>query len=149
MPHIAEAQEEDFAEIEEILAENGMLVRAIDGQEAMKRIRKVMGQYFLVAREGGRVVGFIRATYDGSRAIVHQMAVRARRQRHGVGRALVHEMCKRLQQNGAPTVSVTATEQSQRYYEQFSFERLPITLMLANDIQKVIDTTKPSARPRD
>lgn len=138
MIDVVEAQEEDFAQIEGILAENGMLVPLIDGREAMKRIRERMGRYFLVAKEDGLAVGFIRAAYDGSRAIIHQMAVSASCQRKGVGRKLLYAVCTRLQQDGAPTVSVTATEQSRPYYQELSFKRLPITLLLAEDIRKVI-----------
>lgn len=142
MRNIREAREEDFVQIEEMLLEHKMLVPAIDGREAMKRIQQNMGRYFLVAKENNTVVGFIRAVYDGSRALIHQMAVRKSYQRKGIGRELLFEVCKRLNDDGAPTVSVTATEQSQPYYEKFSFRRLPITLMLGEDIHQVIDTAR-------
>lgn len=136
---IREASEEDFEEIEKILDENSMLVPEIDGKHAMKKIKKNMGKYFLVAEDGGEVLGFIRAVYDGSRALIHQMAVRKPYQKRGIGKNLILELCKKLKEDGAPTVSVTVTENSSSYYENLSFKKLPITLMLAEDIDKVIN----------
>lgn len=133
--------EKDFAQIEAILSENNMLIPQIDGQEAMKRIKEKMGRYFLVAKENDLVLGFIRATYDGSRAMIQQMAVKLAHQRKGIGKKLILETCKRLKEGGAPTVSVTSTEKSGSYYEKLSFKKLPITLMLAEDIDRVIDIT--------
>ncbi len=135
---IKEACEIDFAQIEALLAENNMLIPEIDGPKAMKRIKEKMGRYFLVAEEDNIVLGFIRATYDGSRAMIQQMAVKKAYQRKGIGKKLIFEVCKRLKEDGAPTVSVTSTEKSGTYYEKLSFKKLPITLMLADDINKVM-----------
>ncbi|MBU4246111.1 MAG: GNAT family N-acetyltransferase [Nanoarchaeota archaeon] len=138
---INEAEECDFAQIEAILAENHMLVPAIDGKKAMEMIKKRMGRYFLAAKENNLVLGFIRATYDGSRALIQQMAVKKTHQRKGIGKKLIFEVCKRLRKDGAPTVSVTSTEKSCPYYEKLSFKKLPITLMLAEEIDRVISIT--------
>ncbi len=95
----------------------------------------------MVAKDADAVIGFIRAVYDGSRALIHQMAVRKSNQRKGIGKKLILEICKRLKEDGAPTVSVTVTEKSASYYQSLSFKKLPITLMLADDINKVIGLT--------
>ncbi|HLD41669.1 MAG TPA: GNAT family N-acetyltransferase [archaeon] len=141
MISIQTAKEEDFVQIEEILKENEMFVADIDGKEMMKRIQKISGKYFLVAKEDHVVIGFIRVVYDGSRALIHQMAVRKTNQRKGVGKKLILEVCKMLKDDGAPTVSVTVTDKSTSYYQSLSFKKLPITLMLAEDINEVITLT--------
>ena len=133
----------DFEEIENILKENNMIVPDIDGKDAMSRIcMSENGRYFLAAKRGEEVVGFVRAVYDGSRALIHQMAVRKTMQNQGIGKKLIHELCTRLKSYGAPTVSVTVTKESALYYEKLSFEKLPITLMLANNIDEVLNRTK-------
>ncbi len=131
-------EEEDFAQIAAILDENNMLVPKIDGPKAMTRVMEKMGRYFLAAKENNLVLGFIRATYDGSRAMIQQMAVKNAYQRKGIGKKLIFEVCRRLKEDGAPTISVTSTEKSCPYYEKLSFKKLTITLMLADDINKVI-----------
>ena len=141
---IREAKPHDFALLEAILAQHGMLTSpGVDGKAAMRRIRAQMGRYFLVAERGGEIVGMIRGCYDGSRALVHQMAVAQGAQRQGVGKRLLHELAVRFQTDGAPSLSVTATADSKQYYAGLGFSDVPITLMVAFDIDSVVKKTAP------
>jgi len=141
---VREAKQLDFARLEEILLQNGMLTSPeIDGKEAMHKIRELAGRYFLVAELDNLVVGMVRACYDGSRALVHQMAVDKRYQKQGIGKMLIYNLASRLRSDGAKSISVTATEKSKSYYAHLSFSDLPITLMVCFDINDVIKKTKP------
>lgn len=140
---IREAEPGDFERLKEILLQNNMLQSPeVDGKEAMARIHKIMGRYFLVAEVENDIVGLIRGCYDGSRALIHQMAVDKNYQRKGIGKALMHEITSRFKSDGAPSVAVTASVEAKSYYEQLDFSELPITLMVAFDINKVIDATE-------
>ncbi len=140
---IREAKPEDFEKLEEILFQNDMLhCPEIDGKDAMKRIKEISGRYFLIAKIDNYVVGLIRGCYDGSRALIHQMAVDKEYQRQGIGKKLMKELVLRFKEDGASSVSVTSTEKSKSYYESLNFSDLPITLMVASDINKVLEKTK-------
>ena len=47
----------------------------VDGPEAMARVRSCDAAVFLACEVDGKVVGAVRGTYDGSRAIIHQLSV--------------------------------------------------------------------------
>jgi len=141
---VREAMPADFERLEKILSQNEMLnYPEIDGKEAMQRVYERMDRYFLVAEIDGRVVGVIRGCYDGSRALIHQMAVDKKYQEQGVGKRMMYEIASRFKSDGAPSISVTATENSKSYYDSLNFSDLPITLMVALDINYVIEKTKP------
>jgi ribosomal protein S18 acetylase RimI-like enzyme len=141
---IRKVNPEDFNRLEEILLENNMLAaQEIDGKEAMGEIYKRMGEYFLVAEIDESVVGMIRGCYDGSRALIHQMAVDKKYQRKGIGKQMVYGLASKFEVDGAKSISVTSTENSKEYYRGLSFSDLPITLMICFDIRHVLEKTKP------
>jgi ribosomal protein S18 acetylase RimI-like enzyme len=78
----------------------------IDGPEAMLRVRDCQAAEFLVAEEQDRIVGLIRGTYDGSRAVIYLASVHPDFQRKGIGRALVHEIAQNFKNRGAASISV-------------------------------------------
>lgn len=77
-----------------------------DGSEAMRRVHECEAAEFLVAEEEGQVVGMIRGTYDGSRAVIYLASVHPDYQRQGIGRALVKEIARRFRERGAGSISV-------------------------------------------
>ena len=95
----------------------------VDGPEAMKRVKSCNAAIFLVCEVDGKVVGVVRGTYDGSRAILHQLSVHPAYQRRGIGTALVKEIVKRFQERGAPTVSATITEESLGFWQKVGFRK--------------------------
>jgi ribosomal protein S18 acetylase RimI-like enzyme len=78
----------------------------IDGPEAMLRVHNCTAAEFLVAEEEARVVGMVRGTYDGSRAVIYLASVHPDYQRRGIGRALVTEIARRFKDRGAGSISV-------------------------------------------
>ena len=78
----------------------------IDGPEAMLRVHNCTAAEFLVASQGPDIVGMIRGTYDGSRAVIYLASVHPDYQRQGIGRALVLEIGRRFQERGAGSISV-------------------------------------------
>ena len=142
---IREASPNDFIRLEDILIQNNMLTcPEIDGKEAMSRISERMGRYFLVAEIDHKIVGMIRGCYDGSRALIHQMVVDKDYQRQGIGRKMIEEIALRFKSDGAPSISVTATEGSKEYYKKLRFKdkvglnNSDITLMVCFDINQIL-----------
>jgi len=114
----------DIKEIVEILKSNNQYgFPEVDGPEAMKRVKACSAAVFLVCEMEGKIVGVIRGTYDGSRAIIHQISVHPAHQRKDVGTALVNEIVKRLKQMGAPTISATVTDQSLPFWQRVGFKK--------------------------
>lgn len=121
---IRDFQVEDIEAIVEILKLNGQYgFPEVDGPEAMRRVKQCPAAVFLVCEIEGKVVGVVRGTYDGSRAMIHQLSVHPAYQRQGIGRALVEEIVRRFQEMGAPTVSATVTEESFPFWQKLGFKR--------------------------
>lgn len=78
----------------------------IDGPEAMLRVHQCVAAEFLVAEQGGKVVGMIRGTFDGSRAVIYLASVDPGYQRRGIGRELVLEITRRFKDRGAARIDV-------------------------------------------
>jgi predicted N-acetyltransferase YhbS len=78
----------------------------IDGPKAMDRVHSCQAAEFLVAEQEGQVLGMIRGTYDGSRAIIYLASVHPHHQRQGIGRALVTEIARRFKERGAESIAV-------------------------------------------
>jgi ribosomal-protein-alanine N-acetyltransferase len=114
----------DVDAVVEILRLNGQFgFPEVDGPEAMKRIKLCPAAVFLVYVSDGRVVGVVRGTYDGSRAIIHQLSVHPKYQRRRIGTALVKEITRRFEKMGAPTVSATVTKQSIPFWQKLGFKK--------------------------
>jgi predicted N-acetyltransferase YhbS len=104
---IRDFQPEDTDALEAILKANQQYGHPeIDGPEAMLRVHQCTAAEFLVAEVEGQVVGMVRGTFDGSRAIIYLASVHRDRQRQGIGRALVLEIAHRFSARGARSLAV-------------------------------------------
>lgn len=120
----------DIPDVIDVLEANNQLgFPEVDGAEAMRRIKACSAAIFLVYEVGGEVVGCIRGTYDGSRAMIHQLSVHPSHQNRGIGTALVGEIVKRFRERGAPTVSATVTQRSLGFWEKVGFRRIEVFLV--------------------
>ena len=79
--------------------------------------------HFLVAEEGGRIVGVgqVKQHGDGSRELA-SLAVIPARQGGGIGSALLREL---LARHGHELLHLTCRREMQGYYERFGFQRVP------------------------
>jgi len=96
---------------------------AVDGPEAMKRVKACPAAIFLVCEMNEKVVGAIRGNYDGSRAIIHELSVHPLYQKQGIGTALVKQIVREFEEKGAPTVSATAMEESLGFWQKVGFRK--------------------------
>jgi ribosomal protein S18 acetylase RimI-like enzyme len=63
-------------------------------------------ELFFVAAVDGAVVGTVMAGYDGHRGWIYRVAVDPRRQRHGLGTALLRHAEKELAALGCPKINL-------------------------------------------
>jgi ribosomal protein S18 acetylase RimI-like enzyme len=112
---------------------------AIDGPEAMQRVHECQAAEFLVAEIEGQVVGMIRGTYDGSRAVIYLASVHPGHQRQGIGRSLVQEMALRFRERGAGSISVIVPGDA-GFWKKLGF-RQTTRVMQAFPIDEVLEST--------
>ncbi len=104
---IRDFQPEDTQALVDILKANQQYGHPdIDGPEAMMRVHQCIAAEFLVAEQEGKVVGMIRGTFDGSRAVIYLASVDPGHQRQGIGRGLVLEISRRFRDRGAARIDV-------------------------------------------
>ena len=131
---------DDANNVVEILKLNNQYSPLVEGLEAMRRVSECKAAVYLVAIKYGKVAGVIRGVYDGSRALIHQISVHPKHQKHGIGSALVREIARRFKAMGAPTVSATASTKSEGFFEKAGFKTLPqVVFMLAYSIDELIE----------
>ena len=123
--------ESDIPELVDILKLNDQYeYPEIEGPESMRRVSDCDAAVFLVAVREGRPCGFIKAVYDGSRAMVHLLSVHPDYQHAGIGTALLEAVATEFIHRGAPTMSATVTEESVEFWEGLGFRRMPVVPML-------------------
>jgi ribosomal protein S18 acetylase RimI-like enzyme len=110
----------------------------IDGPDAMLRVHNCQAAEFLVAETGDRVVGLIRGTYDGSRAVIYLASVHPDYQRQGIGRALVRELATRFRDRGAASISVIVPGDA-GFWKKMGF-RQTTRVMQAYPIEEVLES---------
>jgi len=111
--------------------------QAIEGPDAMNEVANCEAAVFLVAEVKGKPRGFIKAVYDGSRALIHLLSVHPDYQHRAIGSTLVDAVCKELFHRSAPTVSATVTEQSVGFWEKKGFRRTNAFIVLREDLKKI------------
>ena len=109
----------------------------LDGPEAMVRVQDCQAAVFLVAERQDQVIGLIRGTYDGSRAVIYLASVHPGEQRKGVGRALVLEIGRRFKERGAGSISVIVPGDAE-FWRKMSF-RQTTRVMHAYPIDQVLE----------
>lgn len=101
----------------------------VDGPDAMKRVYECISTIFLVYESSSNVIGFIRGSYDGSRAMIHQLSIQPEFQKRGIGSELIKEIVKKFNERGADTISATITEQSYDFWKKNGFDKLGVFLV--------------------
>ncbi len=95
-----------------------------DPHRDIARKKQVQRELFLVAEEGGAVIGTAMAGYDGHRGWVYYLAVAPERQGAGLGRTLMEEAEARLLALGCPKVNVqirSGNEAVAAFYDRLGY----------------------------
>jgi ribosomal protein S18 acetylase RimI-like enzyme len=135
---IRDFQPQDIDTLVDILKANQQYGHPeIDGPKAMLQVHNCQAAEFLVAEQNTQVIGMIRGTYDGSRAIIYLASVHPAHQRQGVGRALVVEIARRFKERGAGSLAVIVPGDAS-FWKKLNF-RQTTRVMQAYPIDQVPD----------
>lgn len=96
-----------------------------DPRRDIARKMRVQPELFLVAEDGGTVVGTVMAGYDGHRGWLYYLAVAEEQRGGGVGRALVQEAERLLRDMGCPKVQLMVrpdNESARGFYDALGYE---------------------------
>ena len=85
---------------------------------------EVQRELFLVAADGGEIVGTAMAGYDGHRGWVYYVAVDPGHRRRGIGTALMRRVARDLEGMGCPKLNLQvrgANRDAVRFYESLGY----------------------------
>jgi ribosomal protein S18 acetylase RimI-like enzyme len=87
---------------------------------------------FLVAEEGGSLIGAVMGGFDGRRAIVYHLAIEPSRRRQGLGSQLMAEMEARLRAKGCLKMYLLVTQdnpEALQFYQRLGWDVMDMHLM--------------------
>ncbi|MDI9570987.1 MAG: GNAT family N-acetyltransferase [Pseudomonadota bacterium] len=106
--------------------------------ESMELARRIVAgsHCFVLAEEGGAIVGMGRAISDGfSDAYLQDVSVLPEFRKRGIGARIVRELLLRLRADGLQWVGLIARGETRSFYRHLGFEEMPDTaamLMMIN-----------------
>ena len=95
-----------------------------DPRKDIARKLCVNPEWFLVADQGGRIVGTVMAGYEGHRGWINYLAVEPALQRGGIGRALMARAEELLRDAGCPKINLMIRRGNagvMAFYERLGF----------------------------
>lgn len=95
-----------------------------DPHKDIARKLRVNPEWFLVAEEGGRIVGTVMIGYEGHRGWINYLAVEPARQRGGLGRDLMAEAERILHAAGCVKINLQVRRSNVgviAFYEKLGF----------------------------
>jgi ribosomal protein S18 acetylase RimI-like enzyme len=105
--------------------------RSDEPAEILKKLRRDP-DLFLVAEQGGQVVGAVMGGYDGRRGLVYHLAVAPEVRRLGIGRVLMAELETRLSEKGCLKSYLLVTKDNAdvlAFYRELGWEVMDMHLM--------------------
>jgi len=100
-----------------------------DPRKDIERKLQVQPELFLVAIDGDAVVGSVMAGYDGHRGWLYYLASDPARRGEGIGRLLVTEAERRLEELGCPKVQLMVRPDNiaaRGFYDALGYESFDI-----------------------
>jgi ribosomal protein S18 acetylase RimI-like enzyme len=89
-------------------------------------------ELFLLAEDGGELVGTVLGGYDGRRGLVYHLAVASDRRQEGIGRALMAEIERRLAVKGCVKAYLLTTPENREavaFYQKLGWQVMDMVLM--------------------
>jgi ribosomal protein S18 acetylase RimI-like enzyme len=99
--------------------------------ELQKKLRRDP-DLFLVAEEGGSLIGAVMGGFDGRRAIVYHLAIEPGHRRRGLGSQLMAEMEARLRAKGCLKMYLLVTKdnpEALQFYQRLGWDVMDMHLM--------------------
>lgn len=116
----------------------GLTPRPGDDLDGIKLKLEHDADLFLVAEENHEIIGTVMGAWDGRRAWIYRLAVRADRQRSGVGKALIGELERRLIKKGTLKVNAQIylwNKKSLDFFKSIGYELQPDLAMVGKALK--------------
>jgi Acetyltransferases len=116
---------DDYDQAAHVWQQSGLDVRPGDDKTAIARKLERDPELFLVACDGGAVIGTAIGGYDGRRGYIYHLGVLPEYQRQGIGARLVAEVGKRLAALGCPKLNLSVSADNAaaiEFYKKLGFE---------------------------
>jgi len=129
----------DYDEVVTLWRTSGLILRPGDELDGTKLKLQRDPDLFLVAEDGGDVVGVVMGAWDGRRGWINHLAVKPSRLRQGIGRALIREIEKRLLDKGAKKVNAQiyrSNERSLEFFSSLGYEVHSDLIMIGKQLKK-------------
>jgi ribosomal protein S18 acetylase RimI-like enzyme len=116
---IREFHIDDYDVILQLWKEAGLIIRPGDDAYGVRMKLQRDHDLFLVAEDGGEIVGCIMGAWDGRRGWINHLAVKPPHQRRGIATRLIQEVEKRLGEKGAKKVNAQVYQWNTKSLEFF------------------------------
>jgi ribosomal protein S18 acetylase RimI-like enzyme len=116
---------DDYDRVVEVWHQAGLAVRPGDDKASIIRTLERNPGLFLVACDGGEIIGTAIGTFDGRRGHLYHLAVLPGCQGKGVGRRLIAALGERLAALGCPQLNLSVNLDNTaaiKFYEAIGFE---------------------------
>jgi ribosomal protein S18 acetylase RimI-like enzyme len=116
---------DDYEAVVELWKMVGMFRPSVDGLDHLGEVCRRNPGLFLLAVEGGEIVGSVIGTYDGRRAYIYHVAVHTDHRRKCYATSLIWEVERRLWALGAQKLRFMVGKENtsaQEFYRSVGFE---------------------------
>ena len=117
--------------------EKGVSVGRSDTSEEIQKKLEHDPDLFLVAEEGGQIIGTVIGGFDGRRGLLYHLAVAASFRRRGIGSRLIEEVETRMRAKGCMRCYLLVTTdnpEGMAYYEKHGWERMDYVVPFAKNL---------------
>jgi ribosomal protein S18 acetylase RimI-like enzyme len=135
-PRIREYRDGDYDRVMELWAEGGLPLKpqGRDSRENIRRQTVLPDVLFLVAEDGGRVIGTVLATHDGRKGWINRLSVDAGLRKRGIGARLVREAESWLETQGMDILACLIEDDnavSMAVFEKLGYKKHPEIIYFA------------------
>lgn len=126
---ILNVRKKDFLEVLELLKKCHLdFRRNIADLEKAKKVSDV----FTVCKNNGKIVGTVRAIFDGYYCLLCDLAVDPLFFRQGIGKLLMEGAEKRLKEKGAKYIFLNSSDEAIKFYKKIGYTRPKINPLIKN-----------------
>lgn len=123
---------DDLTSVRTLWNECGLLPSRSDTDARLAEVTRNLGDLFLVACDGGRLIGSVMGSFDGRRGWINRLAVHPKARGRELGERLLREVEETLKAKGCDKVILLIepeNEMLQEYYAQHGYSRDELIFM--------------------